>query len=116
MAALAVDVPEGDGVGAVGEGVADAELVDALLHAGVVRARFAETGDVALHVTEEDRDAGVGEGLRHDLHGDGLAGAGRARDESVAVGLGQVHIDLFPVGIGEAHVDFSVFVHTIAPS
>jgi hypothetical protein len=41
---------------------------------------------VALHVGGEHRHAGVGEGLGHDLQGDGLAGAGRAGHHAVAIG------------------------------
>ena len=44
-----------------------------------------ETRQVALHVGEEDRDALVGQLLGHELERLGLAGAGRARDEAVAV-------------------------------
>ena len=51
-----------------------------------------DAGKVALHVGGEDRDAGGGEALGENLQRNGLAGAGRAGDETVPVGEFQVQI------------------------
>src|SRR3546814_6933822 len=45
-----------------------------------------QAGQVAFHVRQEDRHAGLREALRHDLQGHRLAGAGGAGDEAVAIG------------------------------
>ncbi|MCY1409401.1 hypothetical protein D9M71_247510 [compost metagenome] len=45
----------------------------------------AEAAQVTLDVRGEHRHAGIAEGFGHSLQSDGLAGAGRARDQSVAV-------------------------------
>ena len=45
-----------------------------------------EAGEVALHVGDEGRDAGGRKPFDDALQGDGLAGAGRAGDQAVAVG------------------------------
>ena len=84
VAHFAEDVPEAGGIGVVGKAV-DAEALDPRLHVGAVPAGLAHAGQVALDIGQEDRDAHLGEGLGHDLHGDGLAGAGGARDQAVAV-------------------------------
>ena len=49
-------------------------------------------GKVALDVSGEHRDTGVGKGLGQYLKRHGLAGAGRASDETVAVGIFQREI------------------------
>src|SRR5215831_5327817 len=48
--------------------------------------RLGNAGEVALDVRGEDRDSGAGEALRQHLQGDGLPGAGRSSDQSMAVG------------------------------
>jgi hypothetical protein len=47
---------------------------------------LADAGQVALDVGHEDRHADLGEILGQGLQGDGLAGAGGAGDQAVAVG------------------------------
>ena len=84
MADLAENIPEAGGV-ALKVKALNAEALDARLHVGAVLAGSAHAGQIALDVREENRHAHVGEGLRHDLHGDGFAGAGGARDQTVAV-------------------------------
>ncbi len=61
------------------------ELARARGHALARLARRADPGQVALHVGREDRAAGGGGLLGDELEGARLAGAGRARDQAVAV-------------------------------
>ena len=84
VADLTEDIPEAGGIAVEGE-VLDPEALDARLHVGAVPAGLAHAGQVALDICKEDRDAHLGEGFCHDLHGDGFAGAGCARDQAVAV-------------------------------
>mmetsp|Transcript_120347 Transcript_120347/g.334872 ORF Transcript_120347/g.334872 Transcript_120347/m.334872 type:complete len:374 (+) Transcript_120347:42-1163(+) len=85
MALLAEHVPErggaGDGLG---------RLQPTVLQGGQqLFARFAglaDAGQVALHIGHEDRHPKAREALRQGLQADGLAGAGRAGDQAVAVG------------------------------
>ncbi len=83
MALLSVQVPEDDGrrlavqrqphlAGPLGE----------LLEPAVL----AHAGQVALHIGAEDRHARLGKALGHDLQGHGLARAGGARHDAVAIG------------------------------
>ena len=65
--------------------ILDAELGQALLDEAAEAAGLADAGEVALHVSHEAGDTHLAEGLRKDLEGDGLAGAGRTGDEAVAV-------------------------------
>ena len=44
-----------------------------------------ETGEIAFHVRDEDGNPGLGEPFGQDLERDGLAGPGRARDQTVPV-------------------------------
>ncbi len=53
-----------------------------------------EPGDVALDVGGEHRHAQVGEALGEDLQRHGLAGAGGAGDQAMAVGVLRVDADL----------------------
>jgi hypothetical protein len=83
-AALAVEVPELDRT--AGEGRLDPERGESFLHLGIAAARPGDAGKVALHVGHEHRHAQIGESLGERLHGDGLAGAGGAGDQPMAVG------------------------------
>ena len=85
VALLAENVPEAGGIGFEGK-VLDPEALDASGKVVVHHAGHAHAGEVSLDVAEEHRNAHVGEGLGHHLHRDGLAGAGRAGDDAVAVG------------------------------
>ena len=55
----------------------------------IVAAGHRHAGQVALHVGHEHRHPGGGELLGDGLERDGLAGAGRTRDQPVAVGAAQ---------------------------
>ena len=67
---------------------------------GLFCARLADAGEVALDVGGEDRHADAAEGFGDDLEGDGLAGAGGAGDQAVAIGeRGQQHEVGFGVGL-----------------
>ena len=109
VAALLIDVPEGGGVAAIGKAAADAEFVDALLHALAADARGADTGHVALDVAQKHGHPRVGEGLGHHLHGDGLAGAAGAGDQTVPVA--HVQCQLHRLVICQTHIDPAVLVH-----
>ena len=56
------------------------------MHRAGRRARHGDAGEIALHVGDEDRDAGGGEALGQALQSHRLAGAGRAGDQAVTVG------------------------------
>ena len=109
MAAGLVNVPERGRVAAVGKFAGEGKALDALLHILAVRAGGADTGDVALHVAQENGHARIGEGFRQHLHRNGLAGAGRTGDQAVPVahGEGKLH----PLLAGETEIDFAVIVH-----
>ena len=85
MALLAEQVPEDGRVGGVGP-VVEADLLGALGEAVLGRALGRDAGEVALDVGGEHRHAGIGEALGQHLQRDGLAGAGGAGDQAVAVG------------------------------
>ena len=72
----------------------DAELVDARLELVVHHAGLRETGEIAFDVGEEHRHAELGEtfGEHHQRHR--FAGAGRARDHAVAVGVLAEQVDV----------------------
>jgi hypothetical protein len=86
MAELAIQVPEHHRAGFVDVAL-HADLRDARGDLLVARPRHGEAGDVALDVGEEHRHAEAGEALRHHHQRDRLAGAGRARDQAVAVAV-----------------------------
>ena len=110
--ALAAEhVPEAARAALVGEAL-EAKLLDALLHVLGVLAGRAHAGDVALDVGHEDGDARLGEALGHDLERHGLARAGRAGDEAVAVGLVEQQADGLARGLGaHTHPDGVVLEH-----
>ena len=64
------------------------EALEAGVELGVGGAGLRDAGEVAFDVGGEDGDADAGEGLGHDLEGDGLAGAGGSGDEAMAVAHG----------------------------
>ncbi len=106
MALLAEDVPEHDGEGGV-RVVLEADLLGAL---GQERFRLAlrrDAGEVAFHVGCEDGHAGCRKTLGEDLQRHGLAGAGGAGDEAVAVGepQHQAFVAAALVGVAVADVD-----------
>ena len=85
VAHLTEGIPEGDGIALVLEAF-ELELLDALGDLGIAAAGLRQAGEVALHVGQKAGHADVGKVLGQGLQGDGLAGAGGAGDESVAVG------------------------------
>ena len=101
MAAYAEDIPERHGAAAEGETV-ELQLLDAFIDFRVKPARLAEAGQIALHVGHEHRHAHRAELLGQHLQRHGLARAGRAGDEAVAVG----HLreqENFGAGFGDAN-------------
>jgi hypothetical protein len=96
--ALAVDVPERHG--ARREIRFDFQSSKSFQHLGVGAARLADAGEIALHVGHEDRHADRRKPVRERLHGDGLAGAGGAGDQAVAIGQRrqQRKLDFFVLG------------------
>ena len=114
MTLLTVDIPEGNGVGAIGKIITDPELVDAFFHALVLLAGADQTGNISLDIAEEYGNAGIGEGFREDLHGDGLSGTAGTGDEAVAVADIQAHVDAFAIGktdidsVGSIHSSTSI--------
>ena len=84
-------IPQHGRIGARREG-RQADLIQALVDEVLLGAGDRNAGEVTLDVGGKDRDAGIGEAFGQDLQGDGLAGAGRARDQAVAVGEFQVKI------------------------
>ena len=101
----AEQIPEDHRVAAVGE-VGHADLRRALDQRLVrLRRRVAgprQPGDVALHVLDDDRDAGRGQPLGENLQRHGLAGAGRAGDQPVAVGVAQQQVPRLGVVLAAA--------------
>jgi hypothetical protein len=89
VALLSEQVPELDGIVAIGPGgIADlrgpgGEGVVKLAHR---RSGHGEAAEIALHVGDEDRDPGLRETLGEALKGDRLAGAGGSGDQAVPVG------------------------------
>ena len=89
MTVLSEHIPE-DGGGGVVAVIFEADEFSAcdqfVVQLVVGAARNADAGQVALHIGAENRDAGIGKALRENLQRDGLAGAGCARHEAMAVG------------------------------
>ena len=85
VALLAVQVPEHRRAAGEG-GRVDPDQLQALVELGRRAAGLAHAGQVALDVGHEDRNAQRRQALGDDLQRDGLAGAGGAGDEPVAVG------------------------------
>ena len=90
MALHAEHVPEGHREGAVAEAGAEPDLLGAADELGPARAGHGDAGQVALDVGGEHRHAGSREAFGQHLQRHGLAGAGGARDEAVAVGEPQL--------------------------
>jgi hypothetical protein len=93
MAELAVQVPEDHRAGFAGVSV-DADFGDPRLQLVVAGARGGEAGDVALDVGHEHRHADAREAFRDGHQRDRLAGAGRARDQAVAIAESRLQPDL----------------------
>ena len=67
--------------------VLDPDFLDALIHLWMGLAGLTDAGDVALHIGEKHGDTEFREAFGEALEGDGLAGACRAGDESVSIGV-----------------------------
>ena len=89
VALLAVQIPELHGVVTV-RPVVIADLLrpcgEAVMGLAGGRSGHGEAGEIALHIGDEAGDAGGRKSFDDALQGDCLAGAGRARDQAVAVG------------------------------
>jgi len=85
MALLAKHVPE-DNRTAGGRVGVEPELSHALLDLGGLAPRLRNSGEVALHISQEHRHAAGAEAFRQDLQCYGFAGAGRPGNQAVAVG------------------------------
>ena len=66
-----------------------------------------DAGQVALDVGGEHRHAGIREAFRQHLQGDGLAGAGGAGDQAVAVG----ELELQVLGLDAAAEEDLALLH-----
>ncbi|MEY9788955.1 hypothetical protein ABIE77_003514 [Sinorhizobium fredii] len=84
MALFAVEIPEDhrELLEFIGR---EADLLGALDKEVLRLADRPDAGQIALHVGAEDRNAGVREALGKDLQRHGLAGAGGAGDQAMAV-------------------------------
>ena len=92
------DIPESSGIVLVFK-ILDAEAFETLAHVGAVLSGLAHSGQIAFYIGQEHGDAHIGKGFCHHLHGDGLAGAGGAGDEAMAVCHGGQQIQvLLPLG------------------
>ena len=85
MTLRAEHVPERDGAGRELRGV-DAEALHPCVELRARPARLRDARQVALHVGRHDRHAEPREAFGEQLQRDGLAGAGGAGDQAVAVG------------------------------
>jgi hypothetical protein len=84
MPVLAKDIPENDRAGFAFE-IVNPELFRALDDLRIVAARLAHSGEIAFHVSHENRNSAVAEILGQGLQRHGLAGAGSSGDQAVAV-------------------------------
>ena len=75
--------------------IVDPELLHALENFRIIPARLADPGEIAFHVGHENRHAARAEIFRQRLQRDGLAGAGRAGDQAVAIRHFRQQKDLF---------------------
>ena len=76
--------------------VGDADVLQALVDLRVRAARLAQTGDVALHVSHEYRDADAREAFGHHHQADGLAGTGCSSHQPMTIAvLGQQFDGIF---------------------
>ena len=88
MAILSEHIPEhGRGCGIIIGAQADlvGALHEFLVQLVIFATGHADAGKIAFHISAEDRHAGIGKALGEVLQSDGFTGAGRARDQSVAV-------------------------------
>ncbi len=112
VALLAEDIPEAGRIGLEPEVLAEAEARDAVLHILGHDAGLAHAGQIALDIGQEHGNAHLREALGHDLHGDGLARAGGAGDEAVAVGHLRQQIQVL---VGLRKPDLVIAVHSDSP-
>ena len=89
------------GDGLVGE-IRQPELRDPLGHLLVVAAGLADSGQIALDVSHEDRHADPAELLGNGVDRDGLAGARCAGDETMAIGHFRQQV-LIGLALGDKH-------------
>ncbi len=84
-ATLAEDVPEGDRVG-VGGKAFEAKILEARFQLRRDDTGGAHAGEIAFHISHEDRHAGKGKAFGYRLQRHRLAGAGSAGNQTMAVG------------------------------
>ena len=90
MALLAEEIPEGDRK--IIRRVSYAQLSRAPDESGLCFAGHADAGEVPFHIGRENSRSRARKPFRQQLQGDGLAGSGRARDETVPVAERQKQI------------------------
>ncbi len=107
MALVTEQVPEHRREGAALVAV-ELELLGTLLRLGIVAAHGGDARQVAFDVGHEDRHAGRREAFGDGLQAHGLAGAGGARDQAVAIAVFQEQV---LVGLARADQDRCVVCH-----
>src|SRR5581483_3898666 len=86
VALFGEDIPERHRAGGECE-IVQLEFLRALDNLWLCRARLADSRQIPLHICRKYRYPDATEGLGHHLQGDGLTGSGRARNQSMAVGI-----------------------------
>ncbi len=84
MALLSEDVPERDRATRKRE-AGESQFFHPVLQFGIVVARLADSGEIALHIGGENGHADAAEAFRHHLQRDGLARARGSGDQTVAI-------------------------------
>ena len=99
-----IDVPESYRIPFIGKRISDTEFIDSFFHAFVLFAGGTQTRNIPFCVAKEHRHPCIGEGFRHDLHGNGFtctAGTGnqtmtirhiQRQDNSVLICQTQINI------------------------
>ena len=104
-------IPDAHGAALVVETL-DAKALDTLLHVLGVLACLRHTGDVALDVGHEHRNARLREALGHNLERNGLACTRGTGDKAVAVRLVEQQVHVLVVGLrAHTHPDGVLLVH-----
>ena len=99
------DIPETGGITLQVEAL-QAEAFDPGTHVFRIHTGNAHTTQVALHIRQEHGNTHIGETFGHNLHGDGLAGTGRAGNQAVAVGHLRKQIEVF-VRLGKKNLSIA---------
>ncbi|MCY1170766.1 hypothetical protein D9M73_108540 [compost metagenome] len=114
MALFAIEIPELHGRIGIGPGVV-ANFLGAcgkdVVILGSGRSGHGEARQIALHIGDEARDSVARKAFDDALDGDGLAGAGRARDQPVAIGALEFELLGIAATGTRAKEDTGRFVH-----